>query len=155
MRISFPTDPRGLGAGSPERLWAKRLPGERAYFEIHNSPFFAKGVSYMDVVEAIEDPHDAGEFEYQRTLSASGHSTYRILVPKNSGRFKSWWEKLAALGCTYEYSDEGAKLLYAVDVPPSANIFEVYKILEDAERQSVWDFDEGHCGHPIEQTKLK
>ncbi|MEZ5499804.1 MAG: DUF4265 domain-containing protein [Steroidobacteraceae bacterium] len=144
-----------MGGGSPERLWAKRLPSDRAYFELRNSPFFAKGVSYMDVVEATEDPDCAGEFEYRRTLSNSGHSTYRILVPKKSESFAAWWARLASLECTYEYADEGAKLLYAVDVPPAADIFEVYKILEEGERQSIWVFDEGHCGHSTDRRSAK
>ncbi len=147
VRVRFRTDAEGMGGGSPERLWAKRLREDRTYFELRNSPFFAKGISYMDVVDAVEDPDCVGEFEYRRTLSASGHSTYRILAPKNSDLFAPWWAKLATLGCTYEYSDEGSKLLYAVDVPPAANVFEVYQVLEDGEAQSVWVFDEGHCGH--------
>jgi hypothetical protein len=57
--------------------------------------------------------------------------------------------------CTYEFADEGSKLLYAVDVPPAANIFEVYQILEDGEGLSVWAFDEGHCGHPTDRTGMK
>jgi hypothetical protein len=154
-KIRFQTDPEGLGGGSPERLWAKRLPSDRAHFELHNSPFYAKGVSYMDVIEAEEDPDCVGEFDYRRTLSSSGHSTYRILVPKNSESFAPWWGKLATLGCTYEFADEGTKLLYAVDVPPTANIFEVYQILEDGERQSVWAFDEGHCGHSTDRIGTK
>jgi hypothetical protein len=148
-RIRFQTDPDGLAAGSPERLWAKNLPSGNAHFELHNSPFYAKGISYLDVVEAEEDPNCPGQLEYRRTVSVSGHSTYRLLVPKKSTLFESWWGKLATLGCTYEFAEEGAELLYAVDVPPAANIFEVYKILVDGEERSVWMFDEGHCGHTI------
>lgn len=145
--VRFQTDPESLGHGSPERLWAKKLPSDHQYFELRNSPFFAKGVSYLDVVEAMEDPNCAGEFDYRRTISPSGHSTYRILLDKKSNAFSIWWEKLAALGCTYEYSDHGEELLYAVDVPTSTDLLVVYKILEDGEKQSVWMFDEGHCGH--------
>ena len=152
VRIRFQTDTEGLSGGSPERLWAKQLPSGGAHFELHSSPFYAKGVSYKDIIEAEGNPDCIGEFEYRRTLSSSGHSTYRILVPKNSRLFAPWWEKLAAFGCTYEFADEGAELLYAVDVPPAANIFAVYQILEDGERQSVWTFDEGHCGHSTKKS---
>lgn len=149
VKVRFQTDPDGLSGGSPERLWAKRHAGDEAYFQLQNSPFFAKGISYLDVVEATESRDHEGEFEYRRTLSGSGHSTYRILVRRDSSSFAPWWERLATLGCTYEYAKEGAQLLYAVDVPPCANNYEVYGILEDGENHSVWGFDEGHCGHPV------
>jgi hypothetical protein len=147
VKIRFQTDPDGLGGGSPERLWAKRLSQSQNAFELHNSPFYAKGVSYLDVVEASEDSESKSAFEYLRTLSPSGHSTYRILVAKSSKEFADWWAKLSAFGCTHEYSDEGEKWLYAVDVPPAADIFAVYEVLNEGERQSIWLFDEGHCGH--------
>jgi hypothetical protein len=152
VKIRFETDPGGLGGGSPERLWAKRLSGKSGGFELQNSPFYAKGVSCLDVVETAEDPASPGELIYRRTVFPSAHSTYRILVDKGNESFSGWWAKLAKLGCTYEYSDEGEKLLYAADIPPSANIFEVYGILEAGEKELVWLFDEGHCGQPINRA---
>jgi hypothetical protein len=53
---------------------------------------------------------------------------------------------LQALGCSYE---EGPNGLLAVDVPPEANIFEVYSALEAGESRDVWTFEEGHCGHAV------
>ena len=151
VRISFATNPGGLGGGSPERLWARRLPDEHALFELHNSPFYAKGVSFLDVVEAVEDGQNAGVLRYSRTRCSSGHSTYRLLVAKASEGFGKRWESLEELGCTYEFADEGENILYALDVPPNANIFEVYGILEKGEQDGAWHFDEGHCGHPTER----
>ena len=43
--------------------------------------------------------------------------------------------------------EEGDAL--AVDVPPKADIYEVYSLLEAGEQNGVWEFDEGHCGHPL------
>ena len=149
FRVRFGTNPEGLGSGSIERLLAKKMSAEELRFELHNSPFYAKGVSYLDVVEASENPDYPGEFQYVRTVRPSGHSTYRLLVVKGSADFPQWWEQLEKLGCTYEYSDEGEKLLYAVDVPASTDVFQVYRILEAGEKESVWLFDEGHCGHPL------
>ena len=82
VRVRFETDAEGLGHGSPERLCARRIRGSPEGFELQNSPFYAKGVSYLDVVEAIPDNAVSGEFHYQKTLMPSGHSTYRILVDK-------------------------------------------------------------------------
>lgn len=148
VRVSFETDSDGLGGGSPERLWAKRMSEAELCFQLQNSPFYAKGISYLDVVEASENLDCRGEFQYVKTIRPSGHSTYRLLVDAESAGFTQWWARLEQLGCTYEYSDEGEKLLYAVDVPESADVFQVYRILQAGENESVWLFDEGHCGHP-------
>jgi len=153
VRVCFETDSDGLGGGSPERLWAKRMSEAELCFRLQNSPFYAKGVSYLDVVEASENPDYPGEFQYVKTLRPSGHSTYRLLVDKGSAGFIQWWEPLKQLGCTYEYSDEGAKLLYAVDVPESTDVVRVYRILQAGENESVWVFDEGHCGHSLDEQK--
>ena len=151
VKVRFDTDPNGLSAGSPERLWARKLLGAPVSFEIQNSPFYAKGVSFLDIVEAIEDPEIPGVFQYRRTLKPSGNSTYRILVDTGSNLFSTYWENLAALGCTYEWADQGTTLLYAVDVPAHADIFKVYSVLEKGEEDEIWDFDEGHCGHSLER----
>ena len=34
-----------------------------------------------------------------------------------------------------------------VDVLPEADIYAVYKVLDDAEKEGVLEFQEGHCGH--------
>jgi hypothetical protein len=155
VKIRFQTDSRGLSDGSPESLWAKQIKTNELLFEIHNSPFYAKGISYLDVIEAVENGVCPGEFFYKRTVSPSGHSTYRILTSKASDDFNAWWARLSALGCTYEYADLGERLLYAVDVPPTTDIFRTYAVLEEGEARSVWEFDEGHCGHSTNRPDLE
>jgi hypothetical protein len=41
----------------------------------------------------------------------------------------------------------------AVDVPSAADIYEVYSALEGGEKGEVWEFEEGHCSHPLKQSK--
>lgn len=146
MKVRFETDPEGLAHGDPERLWAEPVSG--SLFRLRNSPFFAKGVSFLDVVEARE-ADTQGVFDYVRTARASGHSTYRVLVAKGSPDFESCWRRLAEMGCSYESADRGKNWLYSVDVPPEADVFVVYGELEAGEKRSLWLFDEGHCGHPV------
>jgi Domain of unknown function (DUF4265) len=50
-------------------------------------------------------------------------------------------------GCTFEGARE--KLL-AVDVPPRADIYGVYALLQRGEDAGAWEFEEGHCGHPLQ-----
>ena len=61
--------------------------------------------------------------------------------------FARCWAPLEDLGCTFE---EGTVL--AVDVPPSANIYDVYRLLDAGASAGAWDFEEGHCGHPLRES---
>jgi hypothetical protein len=62
--------------------------------------------------------------------------------------FEIAWEHLATLGCTYE---RATQRLISVDVPPTTDIYRAYDLLEDGERNQVWNFEEAHCGHPLKQ----
>lgn len=147
-KIEFTLDPADWHRSSSETLWVKPLAGsdEAGVFVLENSPFYAKGVSYLDVVRAVE--HD-GENRFVSIVAPGGHSTYRLLVDGRSAEFATWWQKLQRLGCTYESTDFGGRKLFAVDVPPATDIYAVYRILEDGEKQHVWMFEEGHVGHPL------
>jgi hypothetical protein len=127
----------GFGA---ESVWAEAI--DHGTMRILNTPFFAKGISYGDDV-SIEV--ESGELRFVSILRKSGHSSYRILLSEgaNEGDFKTKWSELAALGCTYESFKKESMRLYAVDVPPSADIHDVYALLEIGENERIWDFEEG------------
>jgi hypothetical protein len=76
----------------------------------------------------------------------SGHSTYRLVLPEdtNEEKFLTDWVRLGELGCTYE---RATRRYVAIDVPPHADIYAVYQVLEEGERTCQWEFEEGHCGH--------
>jgi hypothetical protein len=65
---------------------------------------------------------------------------------------------MQSLGCTYESSSIdtklGTKKLYSVDVPASSDIYMIYNILEEGERNGVWMFQEGHVGHELNKAPL-
>lgn len=130
-----------------ENLWAEQL-GE-AHFRIENTPFYAYGVSYQDIV-AAERHHDI--LHFKRVVSRGGHSTYRILVKDPQGyesqSFVNGWANLAALRCSFEVAK---RRWLAVDVPALPDIFAVYRELEKGEEYGVWTFEEGHCGHRVEE----
>ena len=124
-----------------ETLWAEPVGGER--YRLRNSPFFAFGVSAEDIVFARSED---GVLRFKGVSIAGGHSTYRIvLADVTRDDVERFLRPLAELGCTYE---EGKAL--AVDVPPAANIYQVYSLLEAGEARGLWEFDEGNCRHPIE-----
>ncbi|MFL4471629.1 DUF4265 domain-containing protein [Tateyamaria armeniaca] len=129
---------------STESVWATNL-GSGVY-QLENSPFFAKGISFGDTVKTslIE-----GRIKVVGFGLKSGHSTYRILVLQKKHKpvlFAKCWEPLERLGCSYEHGDFGYQL-YAVDVPENVDIQMAYAFLEHGEQQGAWDFEEGHGSH--------
>ncbi|WP_412771174.1 DUF4265 domain-containing protein [Ralstonia solanacearum] len=107
-----------------------------------NTPFFAKGLSYQDVI-SIKVESD-GIF-FNSVVSSGGHSTYRLIRNESVDDeiFKGRWGGLAELGCTYESFLIGSAYMYAIDVPPSTDVRKVYSLLEAGEKDEIWDFDEG------------
>lgn len=149
----------GQWHGRPsETLWAEPVEetGSSATFRLRNSPFFAEGVSFLDMVSAQPDRYGDG-LEFAGVIERSGHSTYLILVPADSADFEESWKVLEDLGCSYESktlaTKGGKKMLYAVDVPREANLDAVYEILSDGERNGVWTFQESHVGHKLHKLK--
>jgi hypothetical protein len=138
VKVRFQLEPGAWHGSATETLWAERIDERR--LRLRNVPFYAFGVSAEDVV--FVRPAD-GIFEFEGVSIRGGHSTYRVII---SGDAKEQWARLAKLGCTYE---QGPGSLRAVDVPPSADIREVYSALDQGEQEGTWDFEEGHCGHPF------
>jgi len=152
VKIRFELNSADWHECASETLWGKPLVGigKPTAFEVQNSPFNIKGVSYLDVIRAIERD---GQYEFVDVIARSGHSTYRLLVDQEDDSFKLLWKKLHDLGCTYESGDFREKKLFTVDVPAATDIYAVYALLEAGERQKVWAFEEGHVGHPLKDKQ--
>lgn len=131
---------------STETLWAKAL-GDNL-FRLENSPFYAKGYSFLDTVWADFDPQ-RGFPVVRKTIQRSGHSTYALYVSsgvESNNAFSSHWEPLGEIGCSFEGADN--KLL-SVDVPAKTNIFEAYRLMQAGEDAGAWGFQEQDVGHNI------
>ncbi|MHA6823919.1 DUF4265 domain-containing protein [Ralstonia pseudosolanacearum] len=126
---------------SSELLWAEALAD--GTMRVLNTPFFAKGLSYGDVI-SINVESD-GIF-FNSVVSSGGHSTYRLILNESidDATFKGRWSDFAELGCTYESFLLGVAYMYAIDVPPSVDVIKVYSLLEAGEQNEIWDFDEGN-----------
>ncbi|HLG45791.1 MAG TPA: DUF4265 domain-containing protein [Reyranella sp.] len=149
-KIRFFVDPEDGHRESAELLWAEPVGSkEGGAFRLMNSPYYSRAASYLDIVRAKEAPDGLG-LDYAGTIQTSGHSTLWIYTHKNSSHFKPRWAPLQSLGCTYEgaYVDtpNGERTLYSVDVPPETNFDEVMSILDDGQRDGVWQFMIGHIG---------
>lgn len=139
--ILDPEDKQGFGS---ESLWAESLGQSR--YRLRNSPFFAYGISNDDIVLGKKED---GVLKVQGVLLRGDHSTYRLRLVNDSidsALFLKHWEPLQKIGCTFE---EGP--VVAIDVPPDADIYAVYRLLEEGEKMGIWQFEEGHCGHRLEK----
>lgn len=142
VRIGFPLSETWHGHAI-EWLHAEKVGRDR--YQLMNSPFYAKGVSWLDEVEA--KPTEDG-LMFVRPLQQSGHSTYRLFLNRDldDQQVQEHWALLAAIGCTYERATEH---LLTVDVPPSASVSRAFELMNEGQADSVWDFEEGHVGHPL------
>jgi hypothetical protein len=112
--------------GDIETLWAMPLGGE--LYRLDNSPFFAYGVSWLDVVEA--PPESDGLPTVRRVAEKSGHRTVRVrLEDARAPEAKPFLEGLNKLGCTYEGC---GKTLLSVNVPPRVSLDDVASYLVEA-----------------------
>lgn len=145
QRVKVAVDvPKSIVGETVETLWAEKV--EDGY-RLLNSPWYAKGISYLDVVEAA--PDSGGLLQFSRKVGTAGHSTYRLLIESDAD-WPSHWEQLQSLGCTYEESRQNGFRLLAVDVPPECNIYAAYALMEAGEEAGVWQFEEGDVNHPVD-----
>lgn len=126
-----------------ETLWAERTPNG---YRLLNSPFYAKGLSYRDEVEA--QPISADVLAFKRKVATEGHSTYRLIV-KEERDWSQEWATLQSLGCTFEGAGHHGFTLLAVDVPPNCDLHHAYELMEAGHAKGVWDFEEADVNHPL------
>ncbi len=146
VKVLFELPPADWYSAATETLWATPL--GNGQFRLENSPFYARGYSFKDIVFA--------EFDQERNapivrdvISRSGHSTYALWVANgigSNGNFAVHWEPIGSLGCTFEGRDGN---LLAVDVPYNTDIHEAYRLMQNGEDAGVWHFQEQHVGHAV------
>lgn len=84
-----------------ETLWAVHL--QENLYRLDNSPFFAYGVSWEDIVEA--EPDENGVLCFSRIAVKSGNRTVRVITQTyetSSEEAKPFLDGIIELGCSYE-----------------------------------------------------
>ena len=152
VKIRFQLDTSDWHGHGSETLWAETVAKTKGdILRIANSPHFTTGINHCDVVRAKAGGNGL-LFDFLDVVERGGHSTYMILAIPEDLRLVSYWTPLQDRGCSYESMtinlSEGRRLLYSVDVPPDANIYEVYGLLEQGESDGVWKFQEGFAYLP-------
>jgi hypothetical protein len=147
VKVKIALPPNDPSSAEAEWVWAD--PEGNNTFVIRNIPTFATGLSYGDTVRARIE-HDIPVFE--EVVGRGGHSTYRIYSKsdRRSPEVMTVLQALATLRCDTEGATDK---IVGVDVLPEADIYAVYKILEDAEEAGILEFEEGHCGHSLRSTQ--
>jgi hypothetical protein len=75
IKIRFLLDTADWHGFPSERLWAEPIwDGTKKIFRLMNSPFYARGVSFLDIVDVVPAADGSG-LVYAGTIEKSGHST--------------------------------------------------------------------------------
>jgi hypothetical protein len=118
--------------GDVETLWARPLGSDQ--YELDNTPWYAYGVSWHDVIEARPQTPD-GFPEFIRVVRKSGYRTIRLILdpPADTApESRAILDRLRELGCSYE----GANPHYiGVDIPPSVDLMSIRRFLITTEHE--------------------
>jgi len=128
-----------------ESLWAESIGGD--LYRLKNSPFYAHGFSFDDIVSALSRD---GRLIVSEVVKRGGHSTYRVFLHgiANESGLSDQCAPLERLGCTFERATQRC---FAIDVPSQTDIYAVFDLLNRGETSHIWTFEEAHCGHPLDQ----
>jgi hypothetical protein len=115
VKVEFRTD------DEVETLWAEPLGDNR--YRVDNSPFYAYGVSWRDVI--LTEPQPGAFPLFAGVIEKSGHRTVRVIVA-DSDALDHLKSGILGLGCTFE----GAwHKLICIDVPPEVELERVRQYL--------------------------
>ncbi len=109
--------------GTVETPWATQV-GKNLY-RLENTPFFAYGVSYRDVVEAKPQKGEPRPV-FTRVSEQGGHATIRVAAAGDKPVPQKVIRPLLKLGCTFE----GTSPSYlCFDIPPAVDLAKVVESL--------------------------
>lgn len=142
VRVEFQLDhgDDGWPPVATERLWA--VPLEGGVVRIDNVPWFVRNLASGDIVRTTTDS-DGGLWAAER-IQWSGHCTVRV-VPLSDGALAG--NRQAVLDAFTPLGVEGEGIeqfgLVALDVPPTVDLGEVKRLLDQGAENGWWDYEEG------------
>lgn len=125
-----------------ESLWAKEVP--EIGYQLDNVPFYAKGVSWNDIVEA--EPDEDGSLNFKRVVRQAGHSTIRVMV-FDEAEVSPLRKELEKLGCDSE--QDYVHQLISVDIPPTVDIRNVWNLLEQCLSDDKLEYEDACIQHVV------
>jgi hypothetical protein len=126
---------RGPDVEDVETLWA--TPVDANQYRLDNSPFFAYGVSWQDIIEAR--PCEDQFLEYIRCVEKSGNRTVRVIfqdyrIDDQPGQ--EVLQRLRNLGCSYEGMQP---TMISINVPARIDLAKVTDFLAE-ESGLQWEY---------------
>lgn len=146
VRVTFALepDPEGWPPVRAERMWATPTTQDNVVV-LDNIPFFARGVACYDVVAVTQD--EAGILWASRTIKWSGNCTIRVIPYRDGplqGNRQAVLDTFAPLGVEGEGAEHYS--LVALNVPTTANLVAVKRLLVEGEQDKRWVWEEGCIG---------
>lgn len=138
FRMDIDTD--GWPPASVESLWAVDL-GDGTV-RLDNTPWFVRGVASGDIIRVEVD--DEGVRWAGDTVQSSENCTIRLIVLKDGGSGAARQSVLKifhSLGTTGEGIEQ--YWMVALDVPPTADLPKIHKLLVHGAAKEWWHWEEG------------
>jgi hypothetical protein len=134
VKVIFDLPEPDMGT-SGEGMWAAPV-GENLY-ELRNSPWHARSVNWLDIVEAV--PENENEWpKFVRVHRRSGHRTIHVyILDRGLGRKQEILDECNRLGSTYE---ESHGRLYALDFAPGIEVKPTIEYLEKLKVADIADW---------------
>lgn len=141
IRFSLEVGDDGWPPVGSEGVWAAALGG--GLYRLDNTPWFARGVAYGDVVEAMSGSD--GIPWATKLVHWNGHLTIRV-IPFRDGPLTGDLQAVLDAFAPYGVTGEGAGPSYAIvalDVPPDAPLRDVKSLLREGQADGRWEYEEG------------
>lgn len=147
IKMLFDTTPDGDGYPpvAVEGIWVAPVDG--VTFSIENIPFYVHELSIGDIVSGEIDAEQ--NLRFQSLVSASGNSTFRVIVHE-ARRLDDVRTEINALGVTSEVDRK--QHLIAIDVPHDVRIEPLLNHLMHLREVGVADFEEGALRHALNDS---
>jgi hypothetical protein len=118
-----------------ESMWGVHL--DKDLYQLDNTPFYIRGVSYKDIVIAIKDTE--GILQFQKISKESGHSTIRVYL-FNELDEELFIKQVNNLNCSIEKFDSH---FFAIDIPPEIKLKCILDFLKNKEKENILEYEEG------------
>ncbi len=115
--------------GQIETLWAFDL--GHGHYRLDNTPWYAFGISWQDVVEA--HPDEAGQLHFVKVVSKSGNRTIRVMSEVEFT--DEWLKRLLSLGVTYEGAN---RRYFGINIPPDVDLDAISSFL--VQEGVTWEY---------------
>ncbi|MEU8661573.1 DUF4265 domain-containing protein [Actinoplanes philippinensis] len=140
VHFDLPRDGRDWPPVEVESLWGETVGGD--VVRLTNVPWFVRGVSSGDLVRVEADAD--GVLWAAEHLEGSGSCTIRV-VPSHSGPLRGSHQRVLDAFEPFGVTGEGIQEygLVALEVPPTADLAGVQRVLRAGARDGWWDYEEG------------